>query len=253
LIAPSLGGEPVLIAHRGLQRYAPENTMPALAACVELSLGFELDVYSSRDDQLVVIHDGSLRRTTNGPDRSVREFTVAELKRFDAGSWFHPAFKGLTIPTLDEVLTMVSRAKRGTTSIALDIKQITPEGERQLVSLVAKHGLLSESFAFDQSNACSRRLKAQNQAFRIAQNVGRKDLNERLAADDLDVLLLTFVPTPAEMSLLHQKKKVALFNFAGPGTARCNPAIWDQVKAVGCDGMLTDFPLECRLHWREQQ
>jgi glycerophosphoryl diester phosphodiesterase len=90
-----LGGEPVLIAHRGLQRYAAENTMPVLAACIELSLGFELDVYSSRDNQLVVIHDGYLHRTTNGPDRSVREFTVAELKRFDAGSWFHPTFKGV--------------------------------------------------------------------------------------------------------------------------------------------------------------
>ncbi len=178
---------------------------------------------------------------------------MAELKRFDAGSWFDPAFKGVTIPTLDEVLTMASRAKRGTTMIALDVKQITPEGERQLLSLVAKHGLLSESFAFDQGDACSRRLKAHNRAFRIGQNVGRKDLDERLVADDLDVLLLTFVPTPAEMSLVRQKKKVALFNFAGPGPGRCNPAIWDQVKAVGCDGMLTDFPLECRLHWRKPQ
>ena len=243
----------MLVAHRGLLRHAPENTMPAFAACVELSLGFELDVYSSRDDQLVVIHNGNLQGTTNGPNRSVREFTVAELKRFDAGSWFHPAFKGVTIPTFEEVLTMVSRVRRGPTMIALNVKQITPEGERQLVSLVAKHGLLGESFAFDQDDACSRRLKALNRAFRIGQNVGRKDLDRRLAADDLDVMLVTFVPTPAEMTLLHQKKKAVLFNFSGPGPGRCNGAIWDQVRAVGCDGMLTDFPLECRLHWRGQE
>ena len=87
-----LGGEPMLVGHRGLLRHAPENTMPAFATCVELGIGFELDLYSTRDDQLVVIHDGNLHRTTNGPDRSVREFTVAELKAFDAGSWFHPSF-----------------------------------------------------------------------------------------------------------------------------------------------------------------
>ena len=253
LIAPALGDEPMLIGHRGLLGHAPENTMPALAACIELSMGFEFDLYSSRDDQIVIIHDGNLHRTTNGPDRSVREFTVAELKRFDAGSWFDPAFKGVTIPTLDEVLAMVAREKRGPTMIALNVKQITPEGERQLVSLVAKHGLLGDSFAFEQDDACSRRLKACNRAFRIGQNVSRKDFDKRLAAGDLDVLMLSFVPTAADVSLIHQKKKVALFNFAGPGVARCNPAVWDQVRAAGCDGMLTDFPLECRLHWREKQ
>lgn len=150
-------------------------------------------------------------------------------------------------------LAMASRAKRGPTMIAINLKGITLEGERQLVSTVAEHGLLNESFAFDQDDACSRRLKACNPAFRIGQNVGRKDFDNELAAGDLDVLLLTFVPTPEDMSRVHQKKKVALFNFSGPGPDRRNPAIWDRIKEAGCDGMLTDFPLECRLHWRNQE
>ena len=253
LILPSAGGEPILIAHRGMLRHAPENTMPALATCIELSFGFELDVYSSRDNQLVVIHNENLQGTTNGPNRPVRELTVAELKQLDAGSWFHPAFKGVRIPTFEEVLAMVSREKRGPTMIAINIKGITLEGERQLVSMVAEHGLLSESFAFDQDDACSRRLKAYNPAFRIGQNVGRKDFDRQLAAGDLDVLLLTFVPTPEEMSRVHQKKKVALFNFSGSGPDGRNTALWDRVKEAGCDGMLTDFPLQCRLHWRNQE
>ena len=81
-----LAGEPLLVGHRGLVRHAPENTLPNFAACVELGIGFELDLYSTRDDQLVIIHDEKLHRTTNGPDRSVREFTLAELKALDAGS-----------------------------------------------------------------------------------------------------------------------------------------------------------------------
>jgi len=245
-----VAAEPMLVGHRGLLRHAPENTMPAFVACVELGIGIELDLYSSRDDQLVVIHSARLSSTTNGPSRSVREFTVAELKKFDAGSWFHPSFRGVQIPTFEEVLTMVSRQKRGPTLLALNVKGISPAGERQLVAAVAKHGLLAESFAFDQDAACSRRLKSYDPAFRIGQNVSRKDLAGRLAQGDLDVFLLTTLPTAEELALLHAKKKTLLYNFSGSGPARCDPATWDRIRASGVDGLLTDFPLECRLHWR---
>jgi glycerophosphoryl diester phosphodiesterase len=227
--------------------------MPSFAACVELGIGFELDLYSTRDDQLVIIHDGNLRRTTNGPDRSVREFTVAELKAFDAGSWFHPSFTGVKLPTLEDVLTMVRGRKRGPTLIALDVKQITAQGERQLVSLVRQYGLLGESFAFDQSPECSRRLKSVDRAFRIGQNVNRESLAAHLAADDLDVFLLTFIPTREESARLRAENKTILLNFAGPSPAHRKPALLDQIKAADIDALLTDFPLECRLHWRNQE
>lgn len=250
LAASALGAEPLLIAHRGLALYAPENTMPAFAACVELGLGFELDIYSSRDERLVVIHSANLDSTTTGPARPVHDFSLAELKRFDAGVRFSPSFRGTTIPTLEEVLAMVQNRRHGPTLIALNVKQITREGERQLVAMVAQHGLLEESFAFDQDEACSRRLKALNPAFRIGQNVSRKDLGRRIAADDLDVFLLTFVPADEEMSALRQRKKTVLYNFSGVTAARRNPAVWDRVREAGVDGMLTDFALDCRLHWR---
>lgn len=251
--APVSGAaEPMLVAHRGMLRHAPENTMPAFAVCVELGIGFELDLYSSRDDRLVIIHNASLKATTNGPDRPVGDFTVGELKKFDAGSWFHPSFQGVTIPTLDEVLDMVTQRKRGPTMIALNVKRITPAGERQLVAAVEKHGLLRESFAFDQNEACSRRLKSYNRTFQIGQNVSRQDLGRRLADDDLDVFLLTTLPTAEELALLRSKNKQALYNFSGPGPARCEPATWTRIKASGIDGLLTDFPLECRLHWRSE-
>jgi glycerophosphoryl diester phosphodiesterase len=242
--------EPMLVGHRGLLRHAPENTMPAFVACVELGIGIELDLYSSRDDQLVVIHNAQLSSTTTGPARSVREFTVAELKKFDAGSWFHPSFRGVQLPTFEEVLTMVCQRKRGPTLLALNVKGVSPAGERQLVAAVARHGLLAESFAFDQDAACSRRLKAYEPAFRIGQNVSRKELAGRLAQGDLDVFLLTSLPSAEEVALLRAKRKTSLYNFSGPGPARCDPATWDRIKASGVDGLLTDFPLECRLHWR---
>ena len=58
--------EPILLAHRGLVRHAPENTLPAFAAALELGLAIGLDVYQLRNGQLVVIHDRTVDRTTDG-------------------------------------------------------------------------------------------------------------------------------------------------------------------------------------------
>ena len=69
--------KPILIAHRGLLRHAPENTLPAFAACLELGIGFELDIRTTKDGHLVVFHDDNVQRTTDGPARSVRHMAMA--------------------------------------------------------------------------------------------------------------------------------------------------------------------------------
>ncbi|MFV1967156.1 MAG: glycerophosphodiester phosphodiesterase family protein [Pirellulaceae bacterium] len=242
--------DPIPVAHRGLLRHAPENTLPAFAACLELGMGFELDIRTTQDGHLVVLHDDSVERTTNGPNRSIRDMTLDEVRQLDAGGWFDPSFTGVRVPTLEETLALVKNRKRGSTIIALNVKQLTPDGEAALVSLVEKYALLDESFAFDQSAEISRRLKKRNPDFRIAQNVNRKSLGTRLQEDFLDVFLLTFAPTPEEVHQLHEHDKQVLFNFAGPGEARRNSAVWKQVRDAGIDGLLTDYPLECRRAWR---
>ncbi|MBP85884.1 MAG: hypothetical protein CMJ64_04070 [Planctomycetaceae bacterium] len=239
---------PIPVAHRGLLRHAPENTLPAFAACLELGLGFELDIRTTKDGHLVVLHDDNVERTTDGPSRSVRDMTLAEVKRLDAGSWFDEAFAGVRIPTLEETLSLGSQRKRGLTIIALNVKDVTREGEAKLVALVEKHNLLSESFAFDQSDEMSRRLKKLNPAFRIGQNVSRQSIEARLKEGLLDCFLLTSTPTAEEVSRLHEHGKQGLFNFAGESSR--NPQAWKRAAAAGIDGLLTDYPLECRAAWR---
>jgi glycerophosphoryl diester phosphodiesterase len=83
---------------------APEHTIPAYEAAVAAGAdALWLDVQESADEQLVVVHDVRLERTTNGRGR-VRERTVRELKRLDAGRWFGWRFRGQRIQTLSEVL-----------------------------------------------------------------------------------------------------------------------------------------------------
>lgn len=100
----SPGSLPLLVAHRGASDLAPENTMAAfrLAAAGGADV-VELDVRLTSDGHVVVIHDGCLRRTSNGWG-AVAHKKLAELKTLDAGSWFAPQFAGEPIPTLVEVL-----------------------------------------------------------------------------------------------------------------------------------------------------
>ncbi|WP_085504912.1 glycerophosphodiester phosphodiesterase [Thalassobacillus devorans] len=106
------------IAHRGASGYAPENTMAAFEKSVEMKADmFELDVQMSKDGELVVIHDTTVDRTTDGTG-SVKDLTLEELKSLDAGSWFGESFTGETIPTLSEVLDEY----RGRTGILIELK-----------------------------------------------------------------------------------------------------------------------------------
>lgn len=93
----------IVVAHRGYSSKAPENTMAAFELALDVgSGGLELDVHITKDGDVVVIHDDTLERTTNGKGR-VEEFTMAELRALDAGSWFAPEFKGERLPTLREL------------------------------------------------------------------------------------------------------------------------------------------------------
>jgi glycerophosphoryl diester phosphodiesterase len=94
----------LVVAHRGAPTVAPEHTIPAYEAALEAGAdALELDVHLSADDQLVVIHDATLERTTDGRG-SVREHTLQQLKRLDSGRWFGRSFRGQRIQTLSEVL-----------------------------------------------------------------------------------------------------------------------------------------------------
>jgi glycerophosphoryl diester phosphodiesterase len=113
-----LGGDlPVCIAHRGASGHEPENTLRAFARALELGATWlELDVHLVHD-RLLVIHDDTLDRTTDG-EGPVAAKTLAELKTLDAGSWFDPELAGERIPSLEEALELA----RGRILVNIEIK-----------------------------------------------------------------------------------------------------------------------------------
>ena len=107
-----LAGAPMLVAHRGGSLLAPENTMAAFSSATDdwWADMLEMDVRLTRDGHVVVIHDDSVDRTTDGSGK-VSEMTLEEIKDLDAGYRFRDLVggfpfkgKGVTVPTLEEVL-----------------------------------------------------------------------------------------------------------------------------------------------------
>jgi glycerophosphoryl diester phosphodiesterase len=100
---------PTVFAHRGSSAYAPENTLAAFNLAIEQHAdAIELDAKLSADGQIVVMHDASVDRTTNGTGL-VKSLALAELKSLEAGGKFNPQFSGEKIPTLSEVFEQVGQ------------------------------------------------------------------------------------------------------------------------------------------------
>ena len=99
--------KPLIYAHRGASKYSPENTFASYIKAVKMGAdGIEIDVHKSKDGYLIVCHDETVDRTTNGSGY-IKNMNMVDLKSLDAGSWFDTAYVGEKIPLLDEVLEFV--------------------------------------------------------------------------------------------------------------------------------------------------
>lgn len=98
-----------VIAHRGASAYAPENTLVAIELAAAMGAHWvEIDVKLTRDGQLVVIHDDTLERTSNGVGAVVLQDLV-HIRQLDAGSWFSYKYAGIQVPTFEELIACVLR------------------------------------------------------------------------------------------------------------------------------------------------
>ncbi|HEY6828329.1 MAG TPA: glycerophosphodiester phosphodiesterase [Gemmatimonadaceae bacterium] len=129
-----------VIAHRGASAHFPENTIPSFDRAVELGAdAIEFDLRVSRDGEVVIIHDPTVDRTTDGTG-AVDSLTLANLKRLDAGARFTPdggktfpfRGRGLTVPTFDEVLARY-------TSLPLLIEVKIPQAGRLAPDVLGRH------------------------------------------------------------------------------------------------------------------
>ena len=161
LSSPPTGASPV---------QAPENTLAAFRAAIAAGADMiELDVHLTRDNEVVVIHDDTLERTTNGKG-NVAEKTLAELKSLDAGSWFNPRFAGERIPTLAEVLEIA----RGRILVNIELKKgknfpyTMEELADRTLAVVEKAGMTDQVLFSSFDPAAVNRIREKNPRLPIA-------------------------------------------------------------------------------------
>ena len=129
-----------VVAHRGFSAVAPENTLVAIRKAIEAgATGCEFDVYAAKDGPVVLMHDATVNRTTDGIGR-VTSLTVAELRRLDAGSWKDHRYTGESVPTLEEALKIL---KGSGCQAIIEIKM---EGiSKRVVETVRAAGMLDQA------------------------------------------------------------------------------------------------------------
>ncbi len=134
---------PSIYAHRGASGLYPENTMAAFRAALRQGAdGIELDVQLTRDEQVVVLHDHTLERTTNGTG-FVQNRTYAELCRLEAGNGLHPRFRHARIPLLRDVLAFVRPTRL---HVLVELKNFLvpqPHLEEKVLALIDGFGLMN--------------------------------------------------------------------------------------------------------------
>ena len=250
--APPAEASPRVVAHRGLLLHAPENTLANFRSCLELRLGFELDVYRSKDNQLVCIHDQTVNRTTNGKGL-VQQLTLAELKKLDAGSWFSPAFQGERIPTIEEVFQLLARYPRAEVLVAVDIKQDDQQVERELVQMAQRYSVLDRLLFIGRTigdTEVRMRLYQTNKLAHIAHVAhNREELDGSINDPLADWVYVRYLPSRMDVERIHKKGKRVF--IAGKTVSGEELANWKVAAEIGIDALLTDYPLKLRALLRK--
>jgi len=227
------------IAHRGASGHAPENTMAAFERCIELgATAIETDVQMTSDGSLVLIHDESLARTAGSP-KLVKDVTLEELRRLDAGSWFDPAFRGERVPTLRELLELV---KPYSLLLNLELKNGVvpyPGLEEAVVEEVRRFGMsdrvILSSFNHYSLVKCKRLAPEVRMGILYMEGLYEPwDYASRIGAEALHAyhyaVLPEWVAQAAERGIAYH-----------PFTVN-EPAEMRRLLAAGVSGIITDYP-----------
>ena len=241
-----------IIAHRGANKKAPQNTLPAFrTAIAEGTDGFETDVHLTRDGELVICHNYTVDATSDCRG-AISDYTLAELRTMDFGSYFGEDFRGVTLPTLEEFLQLAAASDASVINIELK----SPKNKdyrivKKTLALCGCYGVLDRVIvsSFDprilqtvkqEDPRCKTGFLYPINSWRVCRPVFFEPFTiaKRVGADYLH-----------PMYPLVSKALVKAAHAAGMGVN-----VWtvDDARTVrfllacGADGLITDCPLEVR-------
>ena len=172
------------VCHKGANEYAPENTYAAAQLCIDWGMDFvEIDVITSKDGVLYIMHGPTIDETTNGTGR-IDELTSAEIDRLDAGSWFAPEFAHEKVPRLEPFLRWI----KGKAKVFLDVKAAS---HQQLIDPIYDVGLENNCFFWSGSDEWALKLRQLDENLQLKINASNVEdvieAHERYRANIVEV------------------------------------------------------------------
>lgn len=153
-----------LVCHRGANEVAPENTRAAAQKCIDWGVAYvEIDVRTSKDKQLYILHDPTVNRTTNGKG-FLRQMTAEEIDKLDAGSWFDSKFADQKVPQLRPYLEWI----KGKAKVYFDVKDADI---KQLIAMVYDVGMQDDCFFWFASGKQAQKFRELDQKLALKVNV----------------------------------------------------------------------------------
>lgn len=223
-------------AHRGYSRKYPENTIPAFKGAIAIGADWiELDVQQTKDGEIVVMHDSSLKRTT-GVNKSIWQVTYDEIKDLDNGSWFDRKYQEIHIPTLEEVLQVT----QGRIHLNIEIKPNGHENEieARVAELLQKYHMTRTCLISSKKYECLEKIKKADSQIQTAyiMSLSYGNFSNLDAADGYSV---EATGTDAAFVRRAHKKGKKVYVWTVNSEERL-----ETVIDLGVDNVITDDPVK---------
>ena len=230
-----LAAQIIVVSHRGEHLAHPENTLPAFQAAIEAGADyFELDVRTTSDHRLVLMHDNKVDRTTDGTG-AVRQMTFEQVRGLDAGAKFSPQFAGTKVPTFEEALTLA----RGKIGVYVDCKEIAP---LDLVAALEKADMVDKVVIYGEAGFLKKVLALRPSLKAMPEADSASRLEKLLP--ELKLKVVAFDAGDFKDDVIGVAKQAHTDIYVDRLGPADNIALWQDAIDRGATGIQTDHPAE---------
>ncbi len=239
---------PLVLAHRGANTYAPQNTLPAFSKAIQFNAdGIETDVHLCKDGEIVICHNYTVDATSNGSGL-IDEMTLAQLRNLDFGSYFSKDFSGVTLPTLSELLELTKNMKL----INIEIKPPQKDNDlvKRVVEEIYKFGIEKNSIISCFDPECIRLVKELDPALKTGLLYEKSELGDEIMRFGVAKYCMQLKADAAHPEyFLIDESDVKDLHANGIAV---NPWTVNEREDIikytrwGCDALITDVPDFCR-------
>jgi glycerophosphoryl diester phosphodiesterase len=231
----------MVIAHRGEHMHHPENTLAAIEAAIGIGADYvELDVRTTADGKLVLMHDKTVDRTTNGTG-AVSDLTLAQMRALDAGVKTGPEFKGTRVPTFDEALKLA----QGKIKIYVDTKEADAQ---LLVDTIARYGMQDQVVIYA-NPFFLHDVEKILPSLRVMPEAESVDVC-RLEVRGLKPRVIAFEASDFKPEVLACAEDAKALIFVDRLWEADTPADWQKAVDMGADAIQTNYPAELVAYLR---